>query len=152
MTARHAAYLEALGIQAWVRKGLVARSGADVPAGLRLGPGAGRLLLLCADAEQTAGRLAADVARALPDEPVWAWPAPEGPGASVAEAVDEHMFTTLLVLGPDTARRVFGKNVPGWVGSARVLVAPGMAALATDPQARRSLWRTICAKRLVCTP
>ena len=149
MTAQRAAYLEALGIPVWVRKGQAAATSRPAAAGLRLGPGTGRFLLLCAGADETAGRLAADIARVLGEEPVWAWPAVEETGAAVESAVDEHLFTNLLVFGAETACQVFGASAPRTVNSARVLVVPGMAELAAEPGARAGLWRTLCDNRLV---
>lgn len=158
MTTDQLAYLEALGVPVWARKELVDgqdRAAADhgqFPAGVRLGPGSGQFLLLCSGATETAGRLASDIARAMGGQPVWAWPVDGEPGQPVAEAVGEHLFTTLLVFGSGVGRRVFGAAAPGSVGSARVLVAPGMDELAGDPAARRSLWHMLCSKNLVQGP
>ncbi|NIP19329.1 MAG: hypothetical protein GWM87_15100 [Xanthomonadales bacterium] len=146
--SRRAAYLDALGIQTWVRKELVEDS--DVAAGcLRLGPGTGRLLLLCASAEETAGKLAADIARALPEQPVWAWPGEGQEDRPAREVVDEHLFTDLLAFGKEPARLVLGKKLPETLGSARVILAPAMDELQREAAARRALWRVLCERRLV---
>jgi len=149
MTSRHTAYLEAMGIPVWVRKEFAAQAGRDELAGLRLGPGSGQFLLLCANAGETAGHLASDIARVFSAEPVWAWPAIDEPGQTAETAVDEHLFTTLVIFGAEAAGQVFGEDVPGVIGPARVLEAPAMKELANDPAARSRLWDTMCSKRLV---
>ena len=149
MTTRHTAYLEAMGIPVWVRKEIAAKPGREAAAGLRLGPGSGQFLLLCANAGETSGHLASDITRVFTAEPVWAWPAIDEPGQSVEAAIDERFFTTLVVFGPEAARQVFGKDTPGMIGPARVLVVPAMDELANDPAARCSLWNILCSKRLV---
>jgi hypothetical protein len=146
--ARQAAYLEAMGIPLWVRKGAVPESGEPL-SGLRLGPGSGRFLLLCSGDGESAGELAADIARALPEQPVWAWPATEQPGRSVQEVIDEHLFTDMLVFGADPARKVFGDAIPEVLGPMRVLMVPGMDELSSEASARRALWRSLCENALV---
>ena len=167
MAERQAAYLEAMGIPVFVPKDAVAETEVEAvvetevevaveteagPAevtGLRLGPGSGRFLLLCAGVEETAGKLAADIARVFPEQPVWAWPAAEGSGRGVDEVVDEHLFTDMIVFGEAPAQVAFGGAAPGMTGSARVLLAPGMVELAADAAARKTLWLALCARGLV---
>jgi hypothetical protein len=146
------AYLEAMGIPVWVRKEVAAVAIRGVGCGLRLGPGSGQFLLLCSNAAETAGHLAADISRAFSAAPVWAWPSADESGQSAGAAVDEHLFTTLVVFGMGVARQVFGGETPDMVGPARVLVVPGMDEVAADPDARMSLWNTMCSRRLVADP
>ena len=103
--ARRQAYLEAMGFDVWVRKPPPPERGALV-----VGPGGGSTLLVCHGPEASSDRLAADIARAIGDEPVWAWPAADGgaeyPG--VEEAVARGLFTRLLVFGEHLARELPG--------------------------------------------
>lgn len=149
MNGRHAAYLEAMDIPVWVRKELAGAVRRNAASALHLGPGSGPLMLLCREAADTAGRLAADITRVLAHPPVWAWPAPDGAGPSVEAAVNEHLFTCLVVFGAETARAAFGRSAPDTVGPARVLVAPGLEELAGDPAERMRFWNALCSARLV---
>lgn len=131
-----------MGIQVWVAR----NAAADLPGRVTLGPGSGSVLLVCETAEQSSSRLAADIARALADAPVWAWCAESG--HSLAEAVDGRLFTTLVLFGDDLRRRLCPGSQNEAVGSARVLQAPGLQRLHADAAARRKLWSLLRESRL----
>ena len=149
ITLRQRAYLDAMGIPVWVaRGGAPEKSLEDAPRGrIQLGPGDGQLMLLCGSISEPAGKLATDVARALGTRPVWAWPAADE-GLELAEAVEEAMFTHVLVFGPETELGLFGGPAPELVGSAAVLRLPSLVELSSSPGARKTLWRTLTANRL----
>jgi hypothetical protein len=137
-------YLEALGVQAWVSRNRSADAprSATGPA-LRLGPGEGGCLFVCERAEQSGGRLAADVARACREQPVWSWPEADRGAPLIGEAVRERLFTAVIVFGEALAGELFGASVPDTLGSARVVVAPDLDTLAVDPGARRACWSAL---------
>jgi hypothetical protein len=137
-------YLEALGIQAWVsRDQSVAASQSDAVPALRLGPGEGGCLFVCERAEQSGGRLAADLARACREQPVWSWPE-DGEGATaIGDAVRERLFTAVIVFGEALAGELFGASIPDTLGSARMVPAPDLDTLAVDPAARRACWSAL---------
>jgi len=138
--ARRRAYLEAMGYDVWV-----AKPPGPGPARLVVGPGEGGDLLVCAAPDASSSKLAADIARALGGDPVWAWPDPTGDPAqpTVEEAVGERLFTQLLVFGETLAHALFGAAPPGVVGSSAVHVAPELDELAVRGSAKRALWRLI---------
>jgi hypothetical protein len=146
--ARQRAYLEALDIPVWVRKSAAEQvPGFDSPA-LRLGPGSGQVLLICAAVDEPAMRIATDVARSLKSEPVWAWPDHGAAGNDISATVKEHLFTTIVLFGKDLATQLFNVAIPESLGSARLLQAPSIGELARSPRARRSLWQAISASHL----
>ena len=106
--ARRRAYLEAMGYDVWVEK-----PPGPGPVRLVVGPGEGSDLLVCEAPDASGGKLAADIARALGTDPVWAWPDPEhDPGRpTLEEAVADRLFTHLLVFGEELARLVSAADV-----------------------------------------
>lgn len=137
-------YLEALGIQAWVsREASAEGSRTGSGPGLRVGPGEGGCLFVCERAEQSGGRLAADLARACREQPVWSWPAADEDAPDIGAAVRERLFTTVIVFGEALAGELFEASVPETVGSARVVAAPDLDTLAADPAARRACWSAL---------
>jgi hypothetical protein len=138
--ARRRAYLEAMGYDVWV-----ARPPGPGPLRLVLGPGAGGDLLVCASPDESGSKLAADIARALGDDPAWAWPDPDGAngGPTVEEAVADRLFTQLVVFGGELARALFGHEAPDVLGSAAVRVAPALDELAVRGAAKRAFWRLL---------
>lgn len=144
--ARRRAYLEALEIPVWLKRGGAAAAG---PACLQLGPGSSGLLLICAHQEQPASALANDIVRVLPETPVWAWPEMSGVGQPVATVVDEFLFTTVLVFGLELAAQVLGRPLPERVAQARLVPVPALDELAADAAARKQLWHTLCRQGLV---
>lgn len=140
--ARRRAYLDALGLDLWLLKKRPA-------AGLRLvvNPGRSSTLLICGSPEASASRFAADVVRVLGDEPAWGWPDHEGraDALELAEAVDQHLFTRVLVFGPDPAAQLFEGPPPPVLGSARIAVVDDLDELAVRGTAKKSLWKEISA-------
>lgn len=134
------AYLEAMDINVWV--------GKPVPPDrdrLVIGPGSGGTLLLCRGADESATRLAADVSRFLGDDPVWAWPDPDGgqERPSLKNAIDSYLFTRIVVFGQSVAEKLFRGRVPRAQGSARIILAPALNILETSAGARRELWQML---------
>ncbi len=126
-----------MGFDVWVAR-------PPAPAGDRLlvGPGQGSTLLVCASPEQSAGRLAGDIARAVGGDPVWAWPDPEGRQESprLEEAVRDGLFTRVVVFGKDAARQLLGRETPAVLVSARVALAADIDELAIRGTAKQELW------------
>jgi hypothetical protein len=111
-----------------------------------VGPGSGNTLLVCARSEETATALAADIARSLEGEPVWAWPAAgtDEPGTTLAAAVEAHMFDRVLIFGSGPgAGADTGKG--GIAGKAQLIRAEPIAALLESSDARRGLWQQLSA-------
>lgn len=142
------AYLEVLGIPVWIRKELADQESTGTPAGLKLGPGSSQTLLVCASADEAARRIAADIARCLKSEPVWAWTEPDLAEPAIGDVVSEHLFTTVLVFGEDLAVTLFGSKSPETLGSARIITTESLAILENSPVAKRSLWNQITANHL----
>lgn len=148
MDALHLQYLEAMRVPVWVlRKPLAAVQGQSPR--LHLGPGNGALLLVCGEPGESATMLAADLARALPEPPVWAWPEAGEGGCLLGEAVRDRLLTGIAVCGQDVARSLFTGEPPSAMGSARVVVLPSMARLSADPDARRDCWRALLSAGMV---
>ena len=156
--ANQRAYLEAMEIPVWVRKENVNRESVNrecedqtpgfVSPALKLGPGAGDVLLVCKRVDEPATRIAADIARSLKAEPVWAWPAADAAGSDMETSVNEYLFTTIIVFGKSLQKQVFNGSAPESLGSARILKAPGMEKLCASSSARQALWKLICNNRL----
>lgn len=138
--ARRQAYLEAMGLDVWV-----ARPPAPEPGRLVFESGTGSTLLVCADASLRHSKLAGDIVRALGGQPAWAWPDCEGdPRAQdLAGAIDQELFTQLIVFGEDLAGEIFREDVPAVLGSAAVSVCPGLDELAVRGTAKKSLWQLL---------
>ena len=137
MEAQRQAYLEAMGINVWVRKPVM-----DDSLRLLLGPGTGSTLLLCRDAGEQSVAIGADIGRFLGGDPVWAWPDTEqgndSPGLKAA--VDQQLFTRVVIFGASLAERLFGGAVPPVVGSARTIVSADLDEMALSGSARKALW------------
>ncbi len=145
MESRRRAYLNALGLDVWTVK--------PPPPSLDrlvLQPGTGQTLLLCREPEETARRIAGDIARALGQDVVWAWPDPEGraENASLEEAIRQHLFTRVVVFGSSLADRICKGEAPRVVGSAGILVTRDMDELAVRGNAKQSLWEQLSSFRL----
>jgi len=146
--ARQRAYLDALEIPVWVRKELAAQVPEFVSPPLKLGPGSGPVLLVCSRVDEPATRLAADIARSLSTEPVWAWPGPDADSAQADVIVNDHLFTTVIVFGASLETQLFNGAVPETLGPARLLIAPGLDELVTSPQSRNRLWKLLSQSHL----
>lgn len=134
------AYLEAMDIGVWLQKPT-----APDRSRLIIGPGSGSTLLLCNSAEESATPLASDICRYLGDNPVWAWPDSEGSPErpTLEDAIDNFLFTRVLLFGRSLATQLFSGQVAQVLGSARIVVASGLNELAVSASARRSLWRQL---------
>ncbi len=161
--ARRHAYLHALGIDLWLpRAGIgtayfvttrpeaVTEAQVTLAHGLHIGPGDGNTLLLCRSPVEAATRLATDIARCLDTEPVWSWPTPADSrqGVSLQQAIEQRLFTRLLVFGQElggfVSEFVSGSSAQV-IASARILRASSMAELAGSATAKQRLWSELCA-------
>jgi hypothetical protein len=135
--AQRRAYLEAMDISVWVGK-----PGAEEPAGLIVGPGSGNMLLLCQDSQEASTALSADICRYLGGTPVWSWPDNEQRQdyPSIKQAIDQGLFTRLVVFGPELAARQFKGKTLRTISSARVITAPSMDEIIASADARKQLW------------
>lgn len=161
-------YLKALGIDVWIpRKARVAdsqpalparrESGRDAPPGAGpasfvIGPGTSNTLLLCGSAAEAATALAADIARCLDCEPVWGWPAQNlaEQGIGLEQAIEERLFTRLLILGPGLAEDGRNTDSPA-IRSARKIRADSISVLLTSGSAKQELWQQLSAAKWCAT-
>lgn len=137
---RKQAYLEAMGFDVWV-----ARSSPATRDRLALAPGQGSTLLVCARAGDRETALAADIARAVGDDPSWGWPDPAGlPDAPTLEqAIGNGLITRVVVFGRETARQLLGADVPAVLKSSEVAVVADLDELATHGTAKQALWKLL---------
>ena len=142
----HQAYLDALGISVW---SLRESSGPDKSVGLKLGPGKGSILLVCAADIDSASKLANDLGRALGSIPVWSWPTDSANSVSLADAANDQLFTTIAIFGSALAKQFFGEKFPATLSSASLVVLPAMEDLKTRADARRLLWDVMCQAGMV---
>lgn len=137
---RRRAYLEALGLDVWLLK-------AQTQAGVRLvvNPGRSGTLLICPSPEASVSRFAADIARALGDEPAWGWPDHDGRADALfpEEVVQQQLITRILVFGAGTAAQLFEGAAPDVLGSARILSLPDIDELAGSGAAKLALWEML---------
>lgn len=89
-----------------------------------------------------ASPLASDLARVLDGAPVWAKTAIAGGGVSLETAVQERLFTAVVIFGQAQAMLALGGAAPERCGAAQVVVVPELQRLAADPAARRHCWQT----------
>lgn len=114
---------------------------ASKALGLSLGPGQGNCLFLCGSEDETASPLASDLARLPGAAPVWAKTAIAGKGVPLDTAVEERLFTAVVIFGQAQALLALGGAAPEQCGAARVVVVPELKRLAADPAARKSCWQ-----------
>lgn len=140
--AQRQAYLEAMGIEVWISKPAAPDADRWV-----VGPGSGSTLLLCRTAQESAGRIAADIGRSLGGDPVWAWPDAEGGQEypSLEDTIERYLFTQVLLFGHALAGRTFKGSVPAVLGAASVQVTADLDELAVNGMARRKLWQCLSA-------
>ena len=88
---------------------------------------------------------AADIARAVGDDPTWGWPDPEGqPDAPTLEqAIENGLMTRVVVFGRETAEQLLGADIPAVLKSSEVSVAAGLDELATRGTAKQELWNLL---------
>ena len=151
INSRQQAYLEALDIGVWRLRGTPSISTPDLDAGtgLKLGPGGGGILLVCAADTHSASRLANDIARALGSVPVWAWPDSDVGAIKLSDAVEENLFTTVAIFGDELAQDLNGNELPVSLGSAKLVVLPAMEDIQCRAEARQALWTTFCHSGMV---
>lgn len=138
--ARRRAYLEALGLDVWVAR-------AAAPEGALLGASAGQgsTLLICPSFADCETVIAADVARALGGDPVWAWlePAADAGAQRLEDLLIDRLITRALLFGAVPARALFRDAVPEIIGSATLSMAPPLQELAASAIVRRDFWRQL---------
>ena len=137
--ARRRAYLEAMGYDVWVSRDSTAGAGRLV-----VGPGRGSTLLVCPEPGHSATKIAADISRAVGEEPVWAWPDPEGlvDSPDLEQAVRDGLFTRVVLFGK-TLRKQLMNDDDGIVASSSIHVAEDPDVLAVSGDARRALWQML---------
>jgi DNA polymerase III psi subunit len=145
--SRQQAYLEAMDIDIWCLREAIAPETVvgESAARLRLGPGNGGILLICAVDTDSAGRLANDINRTLSGTPVWAWPDDDTTAIDINQAVEENLFTMVAIFGGELAPRLFDGELPAYLNSAKLVVLPSMQDVKTRAQSRRELWSLFCS-------
>jgi len=134
------AYLDSMGFDIWVR-----RSARPERDRLLISPGQGSTLLICESPAASVTKLAGDVARALGDDPVWAWPDPDGTQDSerLQDAVGHRLFTRVIVFGESLAKQLFDGEIPAVLGSAAVHLISGLDDLAVRGTAKLDFWQRV---------
>jgi hypothetical protein len=132
------AYLEAMGIPVWVPKAV----GEESHVRLTIASGAGSTLLVCRDGGERSNVIVSDIDRYLGNERVWAWPATDQDANSLSlqEAVDQKLFTRIVIFGTNLAQWVFNGDAPPVVGSAQTVVCADLDELALSGSSRKALW------------
>ena len=163
---RQQAYLDAMEIGVWALRETVSQpvSSSPVPSkltaspetfstdktpGLKLGPGSGGILLICAADTDSASRLATDISRALGNVPVWAWPDADNAAVELTSAVEDKLFTTVAIFGNELAAQFFDGELPASLNSAKVVLLPAMPDLQSGAEARQALWAILCRASMV---
>ena len=111
--------------------------------GLKLGPGQGGILLVCAQDSDSASRLANDINRALGKPPVWAWPDAGSGAVRLDAAVEENLFTTVAIFGHELTQRLFEGELPANMHGASLVQLPAMQEISSQAEARRTLWAVL---------
>ncbi|HEY5775219.1 MAG TPA: DNA polymerase III subunit psi [Xanthomonadales bacterium] len=151
LSNRQQAYLDAMDIGVWnLREPVLPVSNAAVNlAQLKLGPGSGGILLVCAADTDSASRLANDINRVLGGAPVWAWPFDGTDAVDLGNAVAENLFTTVAFFGGELASRFFTGEPPAHLNSANIVLLPSMQDIQSKAGARRALWDSFCRSGMV---
>ncbi|MGD8385206.1 MAG: hypothetical protein PVF89_07350 [Lysobacterales bacterium] len=147
LDSRQQAYFDAMGITTWVLRdqGQAEQAFPRAAPALKLGPGDGGTLMVCATDAEAAGSLASDISRALSGVPVWAWPVEAEDGrVTLEQAVSERLFTNVAIFGAELAATMFPGSVPHKVQTASLVQLPSIPDLEQDGQARRGLWLELC--------
>ena len=144
--SRQQAYLDAMDITVWsLREPVMPEAGvAENHARLKLGPGSGGILLICAADSDSGGRLANDINRVLGGAPVWAWSCLDDGAIDMTTAVEENLFTTVAIFGEELASQFFDGELPAHLYSANLVLLPSMRDIESRSDARRALWATFC--------
>jgi DNA polymerase III psi subunit len=151
VNSRQQAYLDAMDIGVWRLRDtdLADIVNTENVPGLKLGPGGGGVLLVCANDTDSASRLANDISRALGSIPVWAWPLVDDAAVKMSVAIEENLFTTVAIFGHDLAAQFFGHELPDSLCSAKLLLLPAMQDIQSRAEARSTLWSTFCRAGMV---
>ena len=146
LSSRQQAYLDAMDIGVWSLRmpAVGVKESAKKPIQLKLGPGGGGVLLICATDNESAGRLANDINRALGCVPVWAWPMAEDGAVELTRAIDVKLFTTLAIFGEQLASQFFDGEPPSCLNSSSLVILPSTHDIQNHAAARRALWLTFC--------
>ena len=153
LSSRQQDYLDAMDIKVWsLREPVAPEAGVVVnPAQLKLSPGSGGTLLICAADTDSASRLANDINRVMDGTPVWAWPFADTGAVSLPQAVEENLFTTVAIFGKELAAQFFDDELPGHLNSASLVLLPSMQDIQDQAGARRLLWTTFCRSGMLET-
>ena len=148
---RQLAYLDAMDIEVWCLRDQPVQ---EIPVeaggtGLKLGPGKGGILLVCAVDSDSASRLANDIGRAMGGNPVWAWPHAEENAVSLPDAIEDNLFTTVAIFGDELAGELLGSELPASLHSAKLVLLPSMQELQDSAGSRKLLWKTLCRSGMV---
>ena len=151
INSRQQAYLDAMDIGVWCLRDAVntPEPSKYVPASLKLGPGSGGVLLICAADSDSASRLSSDISRCLISVPVWAWPDTNPDATILADAVEENLFTTVAIFGRDLTAQLFDLDMPSHLNSAKLVQLPSMEDIQNRAEARQTLWKTLCRSGMV---
>jgi DNA polymerase III psi subunit len=166
ISIRQQAYLDAMEIGVWTLRETVSQpvssspvpsqptsspviSSADKIPRLKLCPGSGGILLICAADTDSASRLATDISRALGNVPVWAWPDADNAAVELTSAVEDKLFTTVAIFGNELAAQFFDGELPASLNSAKVVLLPAMHDLQSGADARQALWAIFCRAGMV---
>jgi DNA polymerase III psi subunit len=117
--------------------------------GLKLGPGSGGVLLVCAADVDSSSRLANDIGRALGCVPKWAWPHTDTSAVKLLDAVEDNLFTTVAIFGDDLVQQFFDGKPPVSLNSANLVLLPSMQDLQSKAETRQQLWNTFCRSAMV---
>lgn len=151
ISGRQQAYLDAMDIDVWLLRGssqpetVVAANELE----LKMGPGSGGVLLICALDSDSASRLANDISRAMGSNPVWAWPHAGAGSIMLAKAIEDSLFTTVAIFGDSLASALFDGSLPASLKSANIVLLPAMQDLQDSGDARKLLWITLCRSGMV---
>jgi len=153
LSSRQQDYLDAMEIGVWSLREPIAPQ-ADVATGcaqLKLSPGSGGTLLICAADTDSASLLANDINRVIGGTPVWAWPFADSGAVNLTRAVEENLFTTVAIFGKELAAQFFDDALPGHLNSANLVLLPSMQDIQNRAEARRLLWTTFCRSGMLET-
>jgi len=149
--SRQQAYLDAMDIGVWcLRESACAAEPVPVNTpGLKLGPGGGGILLICAADTDSASRLANDISRSLGSTPVWAWPHADDNSVNLANAIEDKLFTTVAIFGDELAAHFFDGELPPGLNSAKLVLLPPMQDIKNSAGTRQTLWSILCRSGMV---
>jgi len=153
LSSKQHAYLDAMDVDVWQLREVAAppNEPAIKSAQLKLGPGNGGILLVCATDGESSNRLANDINRTLGRLPVWAWPSADGDTVDLTGAVDDKLFTTVAIFGEELAKVFFDGELPGGLSSANLVLLPSIQDIQNLAEARQTLWATLCRSGMLET-